>query len=406
MRLLGLIEEKNKELQMVEENGRVFVSEQTDRFDSYQFIKQRNKPIGKGIDVHTSEGLFKFRYGPVTAGIMEAGVFNLYTYGERIVAIEIDTTYKHRGIESLMLGNTPQEAIELAESVCSNFAFSHSLAFSLAVENVMGLTVSSSTKKLRMVLLELERIYNHILVMANLARAAAQNVLSSHLEWMFEESLRINELLTSSRFLQGANGIGKIRINTQNLETLLKRLSHIKERFTETYEHALKSWNFIDRLYSTAILEREKAYCIGITGPTAKASGIACDLRSHDNNYKEFHPITETGSDALARMEVRANEVLQSIDIITETVNNLDYNDRKGEPNIVADGKACGACESPSGLLAYYLSMEKGRIVNAYISPPSLFGFKAFAESIVGQIFTDFSFAYDSFGINFADCAR
>ena len=58
----------------------------------------------------------------------------------------------------------------------------------------------------------------------------------------------------------------------------------------------------------------------------------------------------------------------------------------------IENGKGYGAVESPSGTLCYFLSIINGKIDLSYIVTPSLFGFKAIADSLVNQIFTDFVF--------------
>jgi Ni,Fe-hydrogenase III large subunit len=123
-----------------------------------------------------------------------------------------------------------------------------------------------------------------------------------------------------------------------------------------------------------------------------------------DEAYPGFKPVIAQDGDALARMEVRAEEILKSCEIIRNTERSFSSED-KNEIKL-GDGSSIGYAESPSGIVAYYIELKNGRISDVYISTPSVFGFKAFADSFEGFIFTDFSFAYDSYGINFADCAR
>ncbi len=407
MRLLGVTTKDRKEMLLLQDKNRFLIKEKSDNdiFDNYELIKNRDTEIGN--EEKSGEGVFNFRYGPVTAGVAEAGVFNIKTYGERILSVSIDPSYKKRNIENLMVGKTPEEAIKLAESVCGNFAFSHSLAFSRAVEKAFSIKTDEKTERLRIIGLELERIYNHIHVIARLSKGAAQNVLTSHLEWLFEESLRTNKLFSENRFLKNTNGIGHIKAKEKNLQQINRRITQFKEKFTELYEHSLKSWNFIDRIYQTAVLTKERALAIGITGPSLRATGVDEDLRKYDEFYNGFKPCVKENGDALARMEVRASEIVQSCNIITSQIKRLKMaeseNSQKIEP---ANTDGIGVCESPSGILVYYIQTKGNSICNVYISTPSVFGYKAFADTLVGHIFTDFSFALDSYGINFADCAR
>ncbi|MCL4539790.1 MAG: Ni,Fe-hydrogenase III large subunit [Bacteroidetes bacterium] len=376
-------------------------------------LANRDKGI-EGQEVF-GDGVFDFRYGPVTGGVIESGAYHLFTYGERILCANIDWGYKHRGIEKSMITLSVHDAVSRAEDICGNFAFAHSLAFAKAVESALGIEVSMQTKKLRIIGLELERIYNHIYVITQLASAAAQKVMTSHLQAIYEDLLRLNNDFFGSRFLKGFNGIAATRkpINIEALIHLSRRLNDLSDRFDYLYKRALESENFMDRLHDTAKLDSEKAMTIGVTGPTLRATGVREDFRLHDPDYEGLRCATSQMGDSLARMEVRAEEVFESVEIISDTAGELrELSDSGIEPveqsrsGHNGTGSGIGYCESPSGLLAYHVEIEKGKLASVYAATPSLFGFKAIAESLLGNIFTDFPFAVDSFGAYFADAAR
>jgi Ni,Fe-hydrogenase III large subunit len=265
--------------------------------------------------------------------------------------------------------------------------------------------VPETVSRFRIVALELERMYNHVHVIANLSKGASQTVLTSHLSWIFEECLRLNNEFSGDRFLRGINQIGDIKVNLNNLEKIKGKVKLLKEKFMELYSHSLKSWNFIDRIYKTASLSPEKALDIGITGPSLRACGIKCDLREFDDLYGDFKIITKEDGDALARMEVRSLEFMESCDIIMSQLD-LMGDDKEESFKDIVDGEGIGYAESPTGIITYFVSLNNGKVEYVYVSTPSLFGFKAFADTLEGFIFTDFSFAFDSYGVSFADLAR
>ncbi len=376
-------------------------------------VADRDKGI-TGQEVF-GDGVFDFRYGPVTGGVMEAGAYHLYTYGERILCVNIDWSYKHRGLESSAIGLGVEDALNVAESVCGNFAFSHSLAMSRAIESALAIEVPSQLRKVRIIALELERIYNHIYAISQLASAAAQKVMTSHLQAIYEDLLRLNNDFFGSRFLRGFNGISGTAkpFNDEALIHLSRRLGGLSSRFEYLYERALESENFMDRLHDTAKLDSDKAEKIGVTGPTLRATGVREDFRLQDPDYEGLRCATSQMGDSLARMEVRAEEVFESVEIISDLSGELkglrDYGIAPAADNksaLEGSGSGIGYCESPSGLLAYYVELQNGKISSVYAATPSIFGFKAIAESLVGNIFTDFPFAVESFGAYFADAAR
>ncbi len=451
-RLLGLIQSRGETLDLVQAQGAVeacaagtvevqIAPGQSDGVRA--LLADRNRLLGNGAS--RGEGVFDFRYGPFTGGYPEAGVYHLHTYGERILSVEIDLGYKHRAIETSMAGATIEEGLRWAEAVCGSFAFAHSLAYCRAVESSLGIEVGRADRRLRLIGLELERVYNHILVKARLAQAAAQKVLDAHLYALFEEALRINGLFSGSRLLAGANRIGWIATAVDGAgamaaggavaaaaaanrsaavagggfdavaaaDSLAHRVRELRSRFSRLYEASLASRNYLDRLHFIAVVDPELALTYSLTGPSLRASGVALDLRASEPLLEGFAPITKVEGDALARMELRAEEALQSCDIILAQLSALKaeeeagmHEDRLARAAARASGAGVGAAESPSGTIAWRVEVKEGLIRSAYVSTPSFFGYRIFAEAITGHIFTDFPFALDSFGLSFADAAR
>ena len=413
IRPIGILDaDKNRFL--VHDGKRVWVtadlSEDTDFQQGISLLSGRDNGIA-GQEVF-GDGVFDFRYGPVTGGVMEAGVYHLFTYGERILCVNIDWSYKHRGIEDQMVGLGVQEALKWTEQICGNFAFSHSLAYAKAVESALSIETSPHLRKLRIIGLELERIYNHIYVISQLASAAAQKVMTSHLQAIYEDLLRLNRDFLGSRFLNGFNAVAGTSqsFNIDALVHLSRRLDSISNRFEYLYERALESENFMDRLHDTAKLNSETATKIGVTGPTLRATGVREDMRIHDPDYEGLRCAISQLGDSLARMEVRAEEVFESVEIISDISGELRESGteprERGVNGFNGTGSGLGYCETPGGILAYHVEIEKGKLASVYAATPSLFGFKAITESLLGNIFTDFPFAVESFGAYFADAAR
>ncbi len=399
----------NGEKFIFQENGTIAVvsGENYVKPKNYDLINNRNTIIGN--QKITGEGVFNFRYGPVTGGVAEAGIYNIFTNGEKILGVQIDVSYKRRYIEDKLKGKSIEDGLKLANAVCGNFAFSHSLAYCKTIEKILQIKLPEVIKYFRIVGLELERIYNHFYVIAELAKGAAQKVYTSHMQYLFEESLRVNKIFSGSRHLIGFNKIGGVSryLNKEEIVKIIDKLSELEERFKYLYEKSLESGNYLDRLHNTGIITTEKALEIGLTGPSLRASNFREDLREFDNDYNLTNiPVKEEG-DALARMEVRAEEIFISINIIKEKLQKIkDFNDSEKNEYKIKDGEEVAAVESPSGTICYFIAIKNGLIDYCYIVTPSTFGFKAIADSLVGQIFTDFVFTVESFGVNFADAAR
>jgi Ni,Fe-hydrogenase III large subunit len=384
----------------------------SDIYPNYDIIKSRNSLIGKSE--YFGEGVFIFRYGPVTSWVIEPGVFHIYTYGERILGINIDVSYKARNIEQKLIGLNPLQAIAFAESVCGNFSFSHSIAFTNSIENILGIELNPIIKSYKIISLELERIYNHLYVFSQLANAAAQKVLTSHVQFLFEESLRTNSLFSGSRYLKGLNNIGKLNFypDKKTLTSVRERLNSLNSNLKNLYSRTLESKNFLDRLHATSQITADYALNNSLSGPSLRACGVKEDLRQYDKYYEGLNIPTIAFGDSLARLEVRIEEIFESIKVINDKIDFIDkvknlvpFEEAKFSLENIT-GSSVGSIESPSGIIAYCTELESGKIKNIYISTPSLFGLNAIKDSLPGMIFTDFPFSVDSFGSFFADAAR
>jgi Ni,Fe-hydrogenase III large subunit len=402
--LLGTFRKDDEEYYIVQEDG--VISIEMDPQDmyiaNYSLAKSRDLIVVPEKSVKNGEGVFDFRYGPVTSGIGEAGVYHLYTYGERILSVEIDLSYKHRDIVKRMIGLDLEHGLKMAENICGNFAFSHSFAFSMAVESGVGKIIDSKSQRLRIIALELERIYNHLYVISQLAQAAAQKVFASHMSYLFEESLRLNKAFSGSRYLKNFNKIGGIKdFDDGKIQNLKTNIQKIVNDFRDLYDRSLVSGNFLDRLYSTTVLKVQDAVNFGITGPTLRAAGAKEDLRYEDKRYDDLKVPIRNDGDALSRMEVRAEEIFESERIILKECEKFNLDVEKSNDS----NKGIGYAESPTGTIVYKVDVKNSILSDLYIVTPSFWGFNGLVNSLTGNVFTDFQFGVESFGINFADAA-
>jgi hypothetical protein len=108
------------------------------------------------------EGIFEITVGPVHAGIIEPGHFRFSVEGETIVNLETRLGFVHKGTEKLFEGLAFDRAPALAERISGDTSVGHVLAYCQALETLAGCTVPPRAARLRVVLLELERIYNHV----------------------------------------------------------------------------------------------------------------------------------------------------------------------------------------------------------------------------------------------------
>src|SRR5262245_25954140 len=128
------------------------------------------------------EGLLTLPIGPVHAGVIEPGQVLFTVAGEAVEALQIRLGYNHRGIERLFQTQLPLlQGWRLAEQVSGDSSFAHSLAYCHAAETLTEAHVPLPAQLLRAVLLELERIHNHLADVAALAEDVALDRLAARI---------------------------------------------------------------------------------------------------------------------------------------------------------------------------------------------------------------------------------
>ncbi len=157
------------------------------------------------------EGVFQIPVGPVHAGIIEPGHFNFAVAGEPILYLQLRMFYTHKGTEKLFEDLPIHRAVFLAESISGDSAFSHGTAFCQAIENAAAIEVPLRARVMRTILLELERVYNHIADIGAIAMDVGFVVANAHAGRLRETMVRLNEALTGSRLLRSMVSIGGVR---------------------------------------------------------------------------------------------------------------------------------------------------------------------------------------------------
>src|SRR5262249_24000087 len=150
------------------------------------------------------EGLFEITVGPVHAGIIEPGHFRFSVEGETIVNLETRLGFVHKGTEKLFEGVAFHEEPALAERISGDTSVGHGLAYCQAVEAIAGCAVPVRASRLRVVLLELERLYNHIGDVGMIVNDTGFGFGHAHCFRIREELLRLNQRVTGHRLLRGA----------------------------------------------------------------------------------------------------------------------------------------------------------------------------------------------------------
>ncbi|GLW64783.1 formate hydrogenase HycE [Actinomadura rubrobrunea] len=351
-------------------------------------------------------GVYEIPVGPVHAGLIEPGHFRFSVVGESILKLKARLWFVHKGVEKLFQGRVPADALELAERVSGDTSVGHALAFCLAVEEATGMRVPPEAQRMRAVLLELERLYNHVTDLGALCNDVAHSVLNAQFGRVREQLLRLNAEVTGHRLLRGGVVLGGAVLRTVPDAYRLKALG---EDVAEIVDLALGHTVVADRFTGTAPLSTAAARDLGTLGYVARASGVDVDAR-RDHPFTDLGPTLtvptcDTG-DVLARFRIRAEEIAVSIALIGELADGMAPG-RIGSwaPSKARDGLASGVgiVEGWRGTITHRVELAAdGTLARVKIVDPSFFNWPALPVALNGAIVPDFPLVNKSFNLSYA----
>lgn len=352
-------------------------------------------------------GAYEIPVGPVHAGLIEPGHFRFSVVGETILNLKARLWFVHKGLEKLFHGRRPEQAIELAERISGDTAVGHTLALCLAVEDALNLRVPKEAQRIRAILLELERLYNHVTDIGALCNDVGHGVLHAHAQGIREQLLRLNEEVTGHRLLRGAIHPGGAAV--RHLPDP-GRLAAIGAEIDEIVSLALDHSVVRDRFTGTAVLTRQQAADLGTLGYIARASGLTVDAR-HDHPFCDAQfPRTEhthTDGDVLSRFVVRAEEVRTSIRFVSVLL--ADLGGHRGvlaapRPTSIAAGRSgVGIVEGWRGSIVHRVELAAdGTLTRVKIVDPSFANWPALPVALTDTIVPDFPLTNKSFNLSYA----
>ncbi len=301
-------------------------------------------------------------FGPQHPVLPEPIHLDLVVEDEVVLEAVPQIGFVHRGLERLTRTKDYNQFIYVAERICGICAFGHSMGYAETIEKLMGVEIPKRAEYLRVIWHELSRIHSHILWLGLAADAFGHEALFMHCWRLRERVLDLFEKTTGGRVIFSACQVGGVRcdMDSSALGDMRATLGGIKQEYAQICKAFLEDPSVRNRTAGVGVIPTEDALGLSMVGPFARASNVNYDVRMLGNgayaDLSDFQPILSDNCDCYARMEVRAAEVLQSIDIIKELAAKIPYGDIavpvKGAP---ADGaEACNVLEQPRGECFYF----------------------------------------------------
>lgn len=297
-------------------------------------------------------------FGPQHPVLPEPIHLDLVVEDERVIEARPSIGFIHRGLEKLVEKKDYVEFVYIAERVCGICSFIHGQTYCQAIESIMNVAVPPRALYLRTVWGELSRLHSHLLWMGLMADAVGFENLFMHSWRVREKVLNIIEATTGGRVIFGSCKIGGVRrdIDAEGFHRMLTELTQIEREIREITKVFIHDNSVKARLGGVGVLSRQDAYDLGCVGPTARASGVAQDMRQL--GYAAFNelpvePITRSEGDSYARCAVRCAELFQSIELIRQAISRIPAGEVAvkvtGNPN----GEFIARTEQPRGEVAY-----------------------------------------------------
>ncbi|HAR62919.1 MAG: hydrogenase [Candidatus Margulisiibacteriota bacterium] len=358
----------------------------------------------------TGDEVHEVAVGPVHAGIIEPGHFRFMCHGEKIYHLEIQLGYQHRGIEALIIKESPSSMVHLAESIAGDSVIAHGSAYAHALETLSRTTISKRAMIIRSIALELERIAMHIGDLGAIANDVAYLIGSA-----FYGARRTLVINTTQAICGNRLGRGLVRTGgvTSDIDGFLasqirSTLATIYEDITFMSEKMFAAPSVLSRLEQTGIVLPKQAKKIGLTGMAARASGIAIDTRTdHPSGAYRNHPVNKmvlTGGDVFARTYIRYLEVLKSIELINELLDSMQDESVFKVPGqqLEPESMVISMTEGWRGEVTHIaLTDTKGDIIRYKIKDPSFNNWIGLALSVRNNGISDFPLCNKSFNLSY-----
>ncbi|OFW53493.1 MAG: NADH:ubiquinone oxidoreductase [Actinobacteria bacterium RBG_13_35_12] len=326
----------------------------------------------------------------------EPEFFLLTVEGEKVVDIDVHIGYNHRGIEKLSETKTFDQSTFLIERICGICSTSHPFAYTRAVEDIIPIEVPERAKYIRTIIAEGERIHSHLLWLGLAGHFLGYNTVYMWAWKLREEILDVMEILTGNRNNYAMFKPGGVRrdIKSEDIPVVIKKIDSIVSTLEMLKKAVIDDPVLHARTKGIGILSKEDAINYCALGPTARASGVARDLRK-DSPYGaydkvEWDMIVTHNGDVFDKVVVRVLETFESIKIIKNCLLNLPSGEIDANIKDIPPGEGIGFIEAPRGECFHYVKSDgTNRPVRHKVRAPTFMNLPTYKATVIGEDISD-----------------
>jgi membrane-bound hydrogenase subunit alpha len=298
----------------------------------------------------------------------EPEFFRLKVEGEKVLGVEIEIGYNHRGIEKLTESKHFNQSALLVERICGICSTSHPFAYVNAIEELAEFEIPERARYIRSVVGEMERVHSHLLWLGLAGHFIGYNTV-----WMWawkyrEPLLELCEIVFGNRNHYGMMIIGGVRrdISQEHGKMIKGSMSDILSK-VDMLEKAIEDDPVIRaRLKIAGTLTKQQAIDYCVVGPTAWASGIELYVWMDDPyaayDLVDWKTVVRQDGDVYAKTMVRLEEMRQSASIIKQCIDKLDSikSDIALDVKELPEGDGIGRHEAPRGEVFHFVRSRGG----------------------------------------------
>lgn len=347
--------------------------------------------------------------GPVHAGIIEPGHFRFQCHGEQVFHLEIALGFQHRGIEQALLAGPTARSIHYAETLAGDTTIAHSSAYCQVIEALGHCQKTARAQTLRGIMLELERLANHIGDLGAISNDVGFLPTASYCGRIRGDFLNMTALICGSRFGRGMVRPGGVGFDIDNklADELLRRLDKSEKETTNAINLLWDTPSVMARLEDTGILPQQTAVELGLVGPAARACGLAHDIRNDQPSgifRFSYIPVStcDTG-DVFGRAFIRWLEIQQSIKFVREQIKNIPAGPYMTSLHpLEPENFAVTLNEGWRGEVCHIaITDEQGKFARYKIVDPSFHNWTGLAYALRNQEISDFPLCNKSFNLSY-----
>jgi len=379
------------------------------------------------VDSTDQEYLWTLNFGPQHPATHTTLRLVLTLDGEKVVHAVPHIGYLHSGFEKLGEHLDFNQYVTIVDRMNYISPLANEISWHHTVEKLLGIDLTPRCKYIRTICAELMRLHDHLLNVGTSALDLGAFTAFLYAFTQREKIYDIVEYASGQRFHTSYTRVGGVLfdVNTDWVNKVRSFAKGFYETHAELHKLLTRNRIFIDRTKNIGVLTKEDAINFSATGPIARASGVVRDLRK-DEPYLaypdfDFKVVCSQGGDCYARYLVRMQEMLESVKIIEQAIENIpagpinvavdsDYvlpakpsvyrsiegliqhfeviMPNRGYP--VPHDEVYAATESPNGELGFYIVGDgTTRAYRARTRPPSYIHFAMFPHLAVGHQISD-----------------